>query len=135
MNPRILKIFLRSVGLVAGLIAVGSISFTAAVLGRVWETSNAFMWWFAAASLVMAIYLAWVCYLVWFRFSPRATLHVCGVLGFFALGIPAGAISKQPESGWALAFFIWFLIVVQGYRALSRYFNRVLFGSGPVTAA
>jgi hypothetical protein len=94
----------------------------------------------AAMFVIPGVYLTLVLFLVWRRFSPKAVLHCCGAVGFFVLGIPSawfdrldqrvGQIDEIRHIWGALAFMIWLLVVIAGYRALSRWLVHRLFKPG-----
>ena len=81
--------------------------------------------------LIIDLYLLWLCYYVWFRFSPRAILHITSLFGVLALGLVNTILPGKLEGLWSgLIYLLWIGVVILSYRCLSAYLNRLIFNSG-----
>jgi hypothetical protein len=129
MSQRHLKAALRAFAIVAGLFGVlwlylGIGFFILAVFGKEgFEPLQVLMAFF----LIPGIYLIWVVFLVWRRFSARAVLHLCGGIGFLVWTIPSGSFDRFGELWSGIAWWVWLVVVISGYRSVSRYLVRRLF--------
>jgi hypothetical protein len=150
MNQRHLKAAIRAVGTIAGLfgipfILMGFFLISELAAKKAFDSITMLV---AALAVIPGIYLTWLLFLVWRRFSPKAVLHCCGAIAFFVLGIPSvwfdrlgqrsGQFGEIQDIWGPLAFLLWLLFVIAGYRALSRWLIRRLFQpevSMPQTAA
>jgi hypothetical protein len=137
MNQRQLKATIRALATVAGLFGILDVFFgigflISSVADK--KPPNAMTIFFATMFVIPGIYLSWVLFLVWRRFSPKAVLHFCGAIGFFAWVLPGSLFDRIGERygeighiGGALASLFWLLWVIAGYRSLNRYLFRRLF--------
>lgn len=141
MTPRIVKVLLRIVGTLAGLVGGGMLCVSTVVFYRSYNVLSAEMreFWMiglAAFTLALAVYFLFVAYLVWFRFSPRAVRHVCGVLGFYVLMSTTKLFPSvhNSDTSWMAFVFLGLLVGVYfAYRWASTRLSRYLFpeaGSG-----
>ena len=109
---------------VAGLFFVSYLLFRAGLDVNGWKLAlNLF-------SLLLAGYLVYVAYLVWFRLSPLAVRHVCGLLGFYVFTLAMKLLdpSYDPGSPWASVASLGCLFGVYfGYKSASRWLSRQLF--------
>jgi hypothetical protein len=131
MNQRRLKAMLRAFAIVAGLFGALSLYMgvgflVLAVFGKAPDRLKLFM---AMMFLIPGVYLSWVVFLVWRRFSPRAVLHLCGGIGFLVwTTIPVNDWFEQFGDSWsAVAWWVWVALVISGFSSLSRYLIRRLF--------
>lgn len=131
----LVKIFIRGVGTLGAMLG----AFTLIPLPSVWhgmsESGVGAALAFLAVPALIAAYMIWIGYLVWFRFSPRAVQQCCGLLGLFVLALANSQMPAGKEAGsatlWqALGMFVALFAVLLGYRWLTRAFNRVLFPGG-----
>jgi catechol 2,3-dioxygenase-like lactoylglutathione lyase family enzyme len=128
------KIMMRVIGTLAGLLGIGSLFFTPFVLHQLMVPQSPltilFSLYFAFFSLAVDAYFIYAAYLVWFRFSPLAVRHMCGLLGFSALVLVAKLADPlhHPHTPWAPLISLAGLGAVYfGYRAASNRLSRFLF--------
>lgn len=129
MNQPRLKTALRCVAIIAGLFGIFELWMASAMFGSSFTAANApsrIGIFFAILFLIPGVYLIWVFFLTWFRFSPKAILHLCGGIGFVLWALPAGLLYSANDR-YGIAALIWCLAVIAGYRAVSRYLVRRLF--------
>ncbi len=134
-----LKWVLKVVASLFGLSGVFGLAFMGWFASRE-ETSAVFLL-FVSVGLVIDLYLIFVAYLVWFRFSPRAVRHSSAVLTIVLLSyvldvlrgqVGDGHVSDHPWYGYFmvgglfLGFWAWVF--------LDGLLNRILFPVAPVTA-
>lgn len=83
--------------------------------------------------LFLGLYLFYVSFLIWWRFSPLAIRHICGVIAFFSLGIIQIFVEWVTGSQLSVAsgiISLFSLIAVFClYRWASKYFTRMIFGN------
>jgi hypothetical protein len=133
MNAGVLKILIRFVGSISGVIGLALlyIFLRAFTKGLVNNTPKIVV---AIAALLLGAYFLWVCYLVWCRLSPSAVQQVCGLLGYYLLGVFAEFFVKGKEHSqppWMAFVFLGLLaLIFWSYRVLSRCLNRILFPPG-----
>ena len=135
MDSNVAKKLIRAVGTLTGIMGVGTLSVSLLCLYSGIAQNDLGMILFFVLALLFAIYFVWVGYLVWFRFSPRAVMHVCGMLGFYSLGLIFQLIEPAAGQEPDLLKSLWFgfgglgslVFVFWGYRAASRYLSRVIF--------
>ena len=136
MNQRHLKATLRALATIAGLFGIlellFGIGFLILSVDKAPDPATTFL--LATLFAIPGVYLIWVLFLVWRRFSPKAILHLCGAIGFFAWVLPASQFGRFGERYgeigeiWSsVSFMLWPLLVIAGYRALSRHLVRRLF--------
>ena len=130
MKQRRLKAVLRAFAIVGGLfgipclvMGIGFLSST--IFGK--EGPDLIRFLLGVMFLIPGVYLSWVVFLVWRRFSPRAVLHLCGGIGFLVWTIPGGSFERFGEMWSAVAWWVWLALVISGYRSVSRYLVRRLF--------
>src|ERR1041384_4148033 len=109
MNQRRLKAMLRAFAIVAGLFGALSLYMgvgflVLAVFGKAPDRLRLFM---AMMFLIPGVYLSWVVFMVWRRFSPRAVLHLCGGIGFLVWTIPGGSFERFGDMWSAVATLVW----------------------------
>ena len=101
------------------------------LFGKVFRNLMRFAVLLLSLLLIPSLYAIFVAYLIWLRFSPKAVLHLCGLLGFLALGMLWALIPDRRHEEWdEIAVLVSGILVIWGYRALSRFFNRRLFQAG-----
>lgn len=126
MKPTIAKVVVRIVGTLFGLLGLGMLGFDLRLFYRSVAERNGWSIMFMTIALMTIIYLIYVAYLVWLRFSPRAVRHVCGALGFCVLAFLVP--NRAPEAPWAVFAFVGCLVVIYiGYRIASVCLCRLLF--------
>ena len=127
MNRTFLKVALRVIGMLSGVMGVAGILFGSYLLFCAGQDAK---WWalaFSVFSLLFAGYLVYVAYLVWFKLSPLAVRHVCGLIGFYVFGLATKLVrtTHDPTSSWASVAFLGCLIAIYfGYKAVSRWLTR-----------
>lgn len=91
---------------------------------------------FGGIMLAVAVYALYVGWLAWFRLSPLAVRHVCGVLGFLVLMVPSHFMRPamlqhdHDRDMWIpLAYFGSLLLVLFLYRLASERLSRLLFSA------
>jgi len=130
-NIAFLKILIRLVGSISGVVGLGMFYVSLMLFAR--GSVNTPKVIFSIILALFGAYFLWVCFCVWFRFSPIAVRHVCGLLGYFLLGefvhvFYAGKGHAQP---WVpFVFFGLLAFIFWSYRVLGRYLNRILFPAG-----
>jgi len=130
MNQTFLKVVLRVIGTLSGVAGVAALFFASYVLVRAELDVNGWRLALNLFSLLLGSYLVYVGYLVWFRLSPLAVRHVCGLLGMyvFSLAMKLVDVRSDPSSPWASVAFLGCLFGVYfGYKAVSRWLSRQLF--------
>lgn len=80
----------------------------------------------------LGLYLVYVGYLTWFRFSPLAIRHICGVIAFYLLGVVQVVLdifvgSQLSVASGIIALFS-LIAVICLYCWAFKYYNRLLFG-------
>ena len=126
MTPAAARIFMRAVATFSGLVAFPWLCVGPFMLYQAFAKADRLMIGLTIFPLVLGLYFLYVAYIVWFKFSPLAVRHVCGMIGFYALmlltKLPPDRTSQAPLlflGGLIVAYFI--------YRATTRYFSRVIF--------
>jgi hypothetical protein len=136
MTKTIAKILMQVVGTLAGLLGALMLCVTPFMLYVVFtgKSVSVAVLLLSLFPLFVAVYFLYVAYLVWFRYSPRAVLHICGTLGFFVLGLALRFLDvadidvSHGATLWQPFAFLGFLVFVFfAYRAASRYLSRLLF--------
>ena len=137
----LVKTFIRGVGTLGAVMGVLMLIPLPSMLHGMSKSGVGAALAFLAAPTLIAAYMIWIGYLIWFRFSPRAVQQCCGLLGFLILVttsqlLMSGERLSQTMRGplgplGALALLAMLLAVLLavlwGYRRLTRLFNRVLF--------
>jgi hypothetical protein len=131
---RTIAIFaLRTIGTLAGIVgAVATYSIVTGLFTRGDEVSSAARAAFAVPGLLFSAFFIWIAYVTWFRLSPRAVQQVCGLLGFLVLVTFNSQLPLQPGANtlrWALAGLVLLLVVLVGYKILSRYLSGIIFST------
>ncbi|MCC6695356.1 MAG: hypothetical protein IT365_06980 [Candidatus Hydrogenedentes bacterium] len=118
------KIFVQGTGTLAGLFGAGILVFVPLMPSRSLEEA-------AILPLLLAAYLIYVACLVWFRLSPRAVRHVCGILGFCVLMLILDLLEPRKyglNAIWPGFVFAGSLVAVYiGYRVASYNLSHFLF--------
>jgi hypothetical protein len=131
MKRKIAIVAVRAIGTLAGLQGAVMVYMTAHMAVASGDDNSWFgSIFFVVLSLIIAMVLIWIAYLVWFRFSPRAVQQVCGLLGFVLLTTAGTYFRPADEANalwWSLGFLVLLLFVLWGYRTLSRYVSNVIF--------
>lgn len=134
MKRTIAIIVLRMIGIQAGILGAiaiyGSLNFLLAQSDDMSLTARAA---FAIPSLLFSAFFIWIAYLTWFRLSPRAVQQACGLLGFVVLVAFNSQFPPTSEANFlhrTLALLALLIVVLFGYRILSRYLNGIIFASG-----
>jgi len=135
MNLMIAKIVMRIVGTLVGLAGLFMLWFMRP--GYKAFTDETFPWIgyiFILPVILVFFYLIYAAYLVWFKFSPLAVRHICGILALYALmGITQHYKeyfdpSKDRENPWpSFAFLGCFIIACFIYKIAYTSLNRFLF--------
>lgn len=126
MNKTSLTVALKAVGVLSGLMATGMLCVGLVLLISAAQAAEWGMMTLSLFPLMLAGYFAYVAYLVWFRFSPLAVQHVCGLLGFCVIML----LDPRHDSfsPWrSFAFLACLIAVYFGYKAVSRWLSRQLF--------
>jgi hypothetical protein len=128
---RFAKILVRLLGTLAGLYGVLIVSGLPSFFQAMSEVGPGIVYATVAVQAVLALYLFWVAYLAWFRFSPQAVRQCCGVLGFIVLAtfiVLVGPLIRAAHPFLTLLAIPAALVtVLWGYRRFARYLNRLLF--------
>jgi hypothetical protein len=130
MKARTAKALMRVAGALAGVSGVVMLCFGLSPLYHSVTEQDPWMIGLAALLLALPVYLVYVAYLVWFRFSPLAVRHICGTLAFLMLGLVTTLFDPTRDSGtpWrSLAFLGCLLAALMGYRIASERLSRWLF--------
>ncbi len=131
MTPTLGKILMRVVGTLSGLFGLMLLCVGPFMLYHAITKHDGLMIGFTIFPLVLALYFLYVAYLVWFKFSPLAVRHVCGILAFYALMLMTNLFRPNrpsSENPWLAFVFLGGLVIVYFiYGATTRYFNRLLF--------
>lgn len=128
---RFAKILVRFFGTLAGLYGVLMVSGLPTVVRAMPEVGAGGVYAVVGVQVALALYLFWVTYLAWFRFSPQAVRQCCGVMGFIVLItfftlLSPGSRGANPFLT-LLAIPAAFAAVLWGYRRFARSLNRLLF--------
>lgn len=132
MNPQRATRLIQFVGTLAGIfgvIYVGS-AFLVAFPANVPGLNPVWVHVFRGFTLLLGLYLLWVCYLVWFQFTPKAVRQVCGLAAFSLVAAISSAMGTQwfANSFWMpFAFLGIQAAIYYGYRRSTRYLNEILF--------
>lgn len=131
MKLTVAKIVMRVIGTLAGLLGLGMLGLAPFIFYHAIAEWNLWMILLAAFPLALAVYLVYVAYLVWFRFSPLAVRHICGALGFYGFTLLTPLFNPGPggpDTAWsALAFLGCIVGVYLAYRVASNRLSRLLF--------
>ena len=132
MNPRMLKAGMQAFSLGAGMVGVWFCCLLGSgIIRKGVQELDPFAVLLLSLLLIPSLYAIFVAYLIWLRFSPKAVLHLCGLLGFLSLGMLWALIPDRRHEEWdEIAVLVSGILVIWGYRALSRFFNRLLFQAG-----
>ena len=83
--------------------------------------------------IFLGLYLLYVGYLIWWRFSPLAIRHICGVIAFYSLGIFQIFVEWLTGPQLSVVSGIISLFSLIGvfcfYRWAFKYFTRFMFGN------
>ena len=130
MNRKLLEVALRIIGALSSLMGVGMLC--GALMFLISGMQDA-KWWMVAFSgffIFLAGYFVYVGYLVWFKPSPLAVRHVCGLIGFYVLTLFMELLDPSHDSfsPWKSFAFLGCLIAVYfGYKAASRWLSQKMF--------
>ena len=118
-------IVVRILGTLAGLSGVALLRFSQFMWSVEGRENAEFGKVMATFGVMVAGYLLYVAWLVWWRFSPLAVRHVCGVLAVYAWSQIPHSQSRSPAMGLVLFGSLIGMYVV--YRAVSYFVNCLLF--------
>ncbi|MFH1148001.1 MAG: hypothetical protein V1736_09890 [Pseudomonadota bacterium] len=128
MNPTAAKILIKVLGALAGLLGAGMMACSPSILMESGDVSM----FFAVFFVLSALYLAFVGYLAWFRFSPRAIGHACGLLAFLLLLRTPETSHLTKDIRWdAALFFGYIALVLCVHGVVSRYLSNIVFPEEP----
>lgn len=133
MKTSVAKIILRILGAIAGLFGLPMVVTMACVLYSSIRDGDLGLTLFVAFGGALDAYLIYVGYLLWFRFSPLAVRHICGILAFGLLcGTPRAFESNRDIEAWwqSFVFLAWAGSIFLAYHFGSRRLNRWLFPEG-----
>lgn len=135
MSSAIAKNLVRAVGILIGLPGFGLLSATPLLMYCAFASPERGVWTFGFCLLpaVLALYLIYVAYLAWRRFSPLAVRHVCGVLAFGALVLIASLFTPMDGSHIPRGGFVYLgglIAVYYCYQAAARHLTRLIFTEG-----
>lgn len=132
MTPKVAKIVVRAIGTLA--VAVGGLGVCVQFFLGDLIVGDVLSIMFNLLILLIAVWLLWIGYIVWFRLSPLGIQQAFGALGASAILtiMMLTPLDDRRNAVWYfLAFVIWFAFVVAAYPLVSRYFIRILFPEKP----
>lgn len=133
MTPKVAKMLVRAIGTLAA--AVGGLALSIQLLLGDLFVRNVILIISNLLILLIAVWLLWIGYVVWFRLSPLGIQQAFGAVGASTILVPMvlTPLDDRHNAAWYfLAFVIWFAFVVAAYPLVSRYVIRILFPEKPV---
>ena len=124
------KILMRVVGTLTGLLGLGMFHITLFLMFKSITERNLGMILFVLFPLAAAVYLIYVAYLVWFRFSPITVRHICRALAFYVVALLMELFdpARDSKAAWPMFAFLGCLVVVYfAYAVVSDQLIRLLF--------
>ena len=119
----------RVSGLLTALLGIANLCCAPAFL----TDKNSAMVMLGFLFIFLGLYLLYVGYLTWRRFSPLAIRHVCGVIAFYLLAGVQIAMDYSNSPHWLTESGIVSLVCLIGafifYRWASKHFVQKIFGS------
>lgn len=125
MAQTIVFIAVRILGTLAGLLGVSSLWFTQFMWPDEADEHIVLKRVLAVFVTLVAIYLLYVAYLVWWKYSPLAVRHLVAVLSLYLWTKIPATEDRTPASG--LIILSSFAAMYVAYRLASYYLNRLLF--------
>ena len=130
MSPTVAKTILRASAALAAAVGIGSLASSCYFLFKSIVGRDLLMGIMGVLSLGLSVYLGYVAFLVWFRFSPPAVRHICGFLAFSLLPITTEFLNPLNETDTALSSILSLGVLVAvyfAYRFASVRLIRLLF--------
>lgn len=132
MKPIVIKVIIRALASLAALLGLSILFFDLTLhLPNSIKSGEGFGIGFSVFGILLGLYLSYIGFLGWFRFSPRAVRHLLGALAFMLVSTIGGASRRfeSVESSELSAFYFLGggLILYLLYRWAVSYCCRSLF--------
>ncbi|MGO9529072.1 MAG: hypothetical protein ACLP0A_16025 [Verrucomicrobiia bacterium] len=81
--------------------------------------------WFVTLCLLSGLYLLYIVFLVWFRYSPRAIRHLCKPVGYWLM---CQSVNWLADNGGLWMFTLAILPALVGVQFLNQFASSMLNG-------
>ena len=130
MKGKHIKILVRFLGTLSGLLGAASIALAAMMLAAPNEVGSEFTLLFVVPTALFGAYQLFICYLLWRKLSPLAIRHLFGIVGFYLMSscLKYVVLTPKTTSAWRPFLLIGLvLLIYYCYRALSKRIFKSLF--------